>query len=234
MITKNDQEAVVSVIEAAGGFVVWENDNESVHALLLHPTADVLSRVAMLGGPVQTTRLLSGDDSAVEQLSGLVETHELYLCLPEITDASLVHLRRMRGLESLSLYGSRVTDAGMRQLSDLKHLTSLNLGGTRISDHGLEAISRLTNLEGLDICGTSVTDAGLATLSSLRRLREVYVHGTRVSPAGAAALEVAIPRCQVLMKDQREIFKLACSDAIDELGAPDGEEETGGRRSHAG
>jgi len=49
------------------------------------------------------------------------------LAAPQITDAGLKELARLKNLHTLSLYGTRVTDAGLKELAGLKNCKSCTL-----------------------------------------------------------------------------------------------------------
>lgn len=97
----------------------------------------------------------------VEQLS---EDTPLYLYDTNVTDAGLVHLKKLTQLEVLFLVNIKATDAGIKHLQGMTTLRELNLSGTAIGDAGLKYLEGLTNLEELTLYDTNVTDAGVETL----------------------------------------------------------------------
>src|SRR5262249_5338553 len=57
---------------------------------------------------------------------------------PNLTDAGLVHFKKMRGLRSLSLeQNSAVTDEGLIHLKGLSDLVTLKLRGTNVTAQGV-------------------------------------------------------------------------------------------------
>jgi internalin A len=68
---------------------------------------------------------------------------------PSVTDATMIQVGRLTGLQQLRLDQSSVKDAWLDHLSGLKALSSLNLGDTRFSDLGLARLRPLTRLSAL-------------------------------------------------------------------------------------
>ncbi len=107
----------------------------------------------------------------------------------QVTDASLVHLKALSKLSSLTLNGSRFTDAGLVHLKGLSNLTSVDLRGTSMTDAGLQHLEGLSNLTFLDLGSTPITDAGLVHLEGLTKLSTLHLDGTRVTDAGLVRLK---------------------------------------------
>lgn len=107
-----------------------------------------------------------------------------------VTDAGLVHLRGLDGLETLIVKSGRhVTDAGVAYLSQLPRLENLYLWGcTAITDQGAEHLRRLTELTSLQLPGSALTDAGASHLASMPRLTELGLTSSRITDVGLAAL----------------------------------------------
>jgi hypothetical protein len=112
----------------------------------------------------------------------------------QVTDADLVHLRKMPHLKELWLDGTQVTDAGLEHVRELTELTSLGLAGTKVTDAGLACIRRLTQLQFLDLTDTQVADGGIAHLQRLVNLLHLRMDNTPVTGAGLKALrETEVP-----------------------------------------
>jgi RNA polymerase sigma factor (sigma-70 family) len=109
-----------------------------------------------------------------------------------ITDDGLKHLKDMRRLRRLTLYGLKITDAGLFHLRDLKSLVVLDVHQTRITDAGLAHLKGLANLEYLEVSGNGITDAGVEQLIGLKRLRVLNV-SEQVTDKAKARLREAIP-----------------------------------------
>ena len=114
-----------------------------------------------------------------------------------ITDAGLVHLKRLTNLQSLDLGGTKITDAGLVDLKGITNLLQLDLDETQITDAGLVHLKRLTNLESLYLGGTKITDAGLVYLKGLTNLERLSLDGTPITDAGVAELKQALPNCKI-------------------------------------
>jgi Leucine-rich repeat (LRR) protein len=119
-----------------------------------------------------------------------------WVCLSRntrVTDAELVRLEGLTGLETLNLNDTRVTDAGLVHLEGLAGLKTLLLRNTRVTNAGLAHIGDLTGLERLSLAGTQVTDEGLTHLRKLAALQELSLHDTRVTEAGVSDLKASLP-----------------------------------------
>jgi hypothetical protein len=121
-------------------------------------------------GPQASDATLA-DPNALSEIEGmwLVDSDRL-------TDAGLVHLRKMPNLVALGL-PPNVTDAGLRHLSAMTGLRGLHLSGTKVTDAGLVQLTRMVNLDWLDLAHKRVTDAGLESLQALPVLRGVNLTG---------------------------------------------------------
>lgn len=105
-----------------------------------------------------------------------------------LRDADLPQLKRLTGLQSLSISASDISDAGLGAISNLTGLQNLSLTETRITDEGLAAIRTLSELRDLFIYGSQITDEGLAHLQSLERLRQLSLYDSAVTGTGLAHL----------------------------------------------
>jgi internalin A len=108
-------------------------------------------------------------DDGLAHLENLAHVRWAALCFkesPELTDAGLAYLGRVRGIQELDVMGTSVSDAGMAHVGDLQDLRVLSLWRTRIGDAGLARLEGLKNLETIDLRETRVTDGGV------RRLQE--------------------------------------------------------------
>ena len=73
-------------------------------------------------------------DLGLKHYLAALETHTaLNLFGWRITDAGLVHLKGLTGLQTLTLYRTKITDAGLVYLKGLTKLQTLYLGGTKIT-----------------------------------------------------------------------------------------------------
>ncbi len=82
----------------------------------------------------------------------------------QASDADLIYLRGLTGLEEFSVTHAPVTDAGLVRLKGLTNLERLALDATQITDAGLVHLKGLTNLTILRIRDTNTTDEGVKKL----------------------------------------------------------------------
>ncbi len=109
--------------------------------------------------------------AAIHEIGGRVII-DLSDCLA--SDATLVHVRQIVHLHTLTLDGTAVTDAGLKHLAALQDLHVLSLRNVAVTDAGLLHLVGLANLRQLDLRGTKVTEAGVKRLlAKLKRLRVV-------------------------------------------------------------
>jgi endonuclease YncB( thermonuclease family) len=134
-------------------------------------------------------------DKGLEVLESLPELE--YLLIDPwrgdpVTDAGLVHLKKLGRIRHLILNQPAVTDAGLPHLAGLTSLKILQFGDLPFTDAGLEHLAKLQNLEFLDISRTEITDAGLAKLSGLKQLR-VLLLPERVTKGAREKLQRSLP-----------------------------------------
>lgn len=117
-------------------------------------------------------------------------TSLVYLAVhPRITDAGLVHLKRLTNLEGLILADPGIHDAGLAHLIGLTRLRDLTLGSTQVTDAGLKQLSAWPTLTRLALSHMpNITDAGLVSLTELPNLRELELNGPDVTNACLARL----------------------------------------------
>ena len=137
----------------------------------------------------------------------------------QVTDAGLVHLRKLKRLKTLDLSFTKITDAGLVHLKWNMNLNALDLNNTKITDAGLVHLKRImyqyharcgndlqngkwmwmerVNLKSLDLSRTQVTDAGLEHLKGLTKLVSLTLLNTKVTSAGVQDLQKALPNCEI-------------------------------------
>jgi hypothetical protein len=96
----------------------------------------------------------------------------------ELTDASAVHLPKLKKLKNVKINGPKVTAAWLRTLDQLP-IDSLLLGDG-VNTPASQAIATLRSLPGLrrlNFYCKSITDADLALLASLTQLEELHFEG---------------------------------------------------------
>jgi len=108
-----------------------------------------LERLTLLGTAIT--------DNGLTHLRHLRQLKELNASLI-MTDAGLPYLKELTSLRRLGLYSCRdITDAGLVNLQELEGLEFLQLQFTKMTDAGLEYLEDLPALRFLDVRGTGVT-----------------------------------------------------------------------------
>lgn len=115
-------------------------------------------------------------DEQLGYVAGLTGLRLLSLSDTDITDRGLAALRGLTRLQTLHLWSCRhITDAGLVHLEQLAGLQKLTLGRTKVSDAGLIHLSRLRTLREVHLDHTRVSDNGRAMLARmLPNIRIVY------------------------------------------------------------
>ena len=104
------------------------------------------------------------------------------------TDRLLEPIRRLTGLQMLSLNRTGLTDKGMQHIRELRSLRALELDREhRVGNAGLAVLKELPALEYLAL-GTGVTDVGLKTVGQLKNLRWLRVSTGNIWGPGLAEL----------------------------------------------
>jgi serine/threonine protein kinase/WD40 repeat protein len=127
-------------------------------------------------------------DKGVAQLKGAAGLRNFYAGqfwgTKGLTDAAAEHLRELKELEDLGLWGSQLSDIGLERLTMLSHLRKLNVGRTKVTDAGTGSLANFPKLTDLVLSYNPISDAGLPPLKSLPRLQSLSLEGTRVTDAG--------------------------------------------------
>ncbi|HUY92059.1 MAG TPA: hypothetical protein VMV10_25180 [Pirellulales bacterium] len=148
-------------------------------------------------------RVLDEDFAAIDALKNL---KNLFISDAYISDASLVHIGKLQGLERLGINAARflpprgksaleprwarpaITDAGLVRLAKLRRLTHLNLSGSAVTGPGLVHLAGASKLEVLDLSKSSITDDGLVHVAKLRQLKQLDLSDTAIGDAGLSHL----------------------------------------------
>lgn len=111
----------------------------------------------------------------IRRLTGL---EMLTLSSTGITDAGLEHLRPLRSLKGLELTQFPIRAQALAVLEDLHELEYLSLN-TNVTDAGLKRVARVPSLRWLSIVDGKMWGPGLAELASLPRLERLCIHQSR-------------------------------------------------------
>lgn len=109
-------------------------------------------------------------------------------------------IRRLAGLEILSLHSTGITDAGLAHLRFLRSLKGLELTQFPIGNRGLAVLKDLPALEYLSL-NTGVTDAGLKQVAQISSLRWLQIVDGKMWGPGLAELG-NLPRLERLCIQQ--------------------------------
>lgn len=135
-------------------------------------------RILHLGFLTQLT------DATIVQLSQMPKLERLSFHWNEnITNASMVYLKKMNSLKVLDIKHSKVTDEGLEHLAQIESLENLTLPDGGVTDAGIEHIAKLHNLRYLWV-GSPLTDKSLFLVSTLGNLEELHIGGTGFSDEG--------------------------------------------------
>jgi hypothetical protein len=150
--------------------------------IVLETTSAGQVRVRMIcGNPATDERLaLLPQYPSIEILSVSGNQH--------LTDAGLVHLRRLPNLETLWLGGEAITDKGLAHLAGNTTLRVLGLAELAMTEQAAEQIATLPNLEVLRLQSCMIEPGAWALLAKLPRLREIQVTGDSLTEADGLAL----------------------------------------------
>ena len=100
---------------------------------------------------------------------------------PWITDASAVHLGKLKRLQWLDLGGSELTDEGLAHLAGLESMYRLNLRDAQVTDRGVQHLAPMRNLTELGLQGTKVTGTTMDFLLNFQKFRWVDLQRTAVT-----------------------------------------------------
>ncbi|WP_419194974.1 leucine-rich repeat domain-containing protein [Novipirellula herctigrandis] len=160
---------------------------------------------------------LSQSDVTDDDLSIIASAEQLRkldLYGTNISDAGLIHVSKLRNLESLNLgFCNRLTNRSMDSIVKLRRLKYLNLGFCRrISDDAFQQLAALTELETLNLSLTSASDNSLKHIAMLKKLDALDLDGTTTTNEGLKPL-IAFPKLRSL----RLVGTPISDDAIEHL-----------------
>jgi internalin A len=157
--------------------------------------------LAQLAGLKGLSVLILGDSlcsQGLTQIAGHTRLTQLAIGGNGVTDAELIRVAAIKGLQQLTIHKSRVTGPGLASLVGLSSLTSLDLQDSAgVGDDGAEYLKKLSSIQTLGLGGTKLTDAGLDHLNGLKRLGRLVV-GREVTDAGINAIRQALPTIKVI------------------------------------
>ncbi len=136
-------------------------------------------------------------DAGLEHLSEVTDTQtsnpkqpviSVSFTFGKVHETTLERLKKLPGLQSLSLTQVEIPRTGLATLKELPHLQALDLCCAKIGEAEVEHLDGLPRLKVLDISGTKITDAALQHLEGLTGLLWLNLAQTKVTDAGLAHL----------------------------------------------
>ncbi len=127
-------------------------------------------------------------DEWLRGLLGCSTLKRLSLSNCAITNAGLLHLKELKGLEELNLTLTPVSDEGLAHLAGLTSLRVIGLASTQCTGAGFKHLRALRALENLNFHFTPFDDAGLREVAAVGISGRLWFAHTRFTDAGAAAL----------------------------------------------
>ena len=89
---------------------------------------------------------LSGTQVSTTGLAHLADLPQLQILeldsCPQLSDAALAHVAKMRSLRTLNLQETPITDAGLEHLTSIKKLRALSIGNSQITQAGVAKLQR--------------------------------------------------------------------------------------------
>jgi hypothetical protein len=121
-------------------------------------------------------------DESLRAIGQLPNLEKLYIGRgPTVTDAGVLHLRKLHKLKSVELYSVNITDESLRVFGTMRQLEGLYLSGveeTHITDTGLEHLHGMKKLRTLSLGGgNKVTDEGVRKIQDA--IPGLWVHKQR-------------------------------------------------------
>ena len=178
--------------DARGDVVLPEGRNIELRVMLA-PRPEDMAKLSAWHVQSLVADRLQADPSDLSALGGLDANDLCRLSIGLVTprsdaDRLLEPIRRLTGLQMLSLYQTGLTDRGMENLRTLRSLRALALSREHaVGNAGLAVLKDLPSLQYLDL-DTQVTDVGLKTIGQLKNLRWLRIHTGRIWGPGLAEL----------------------------------------------
>jgi len=165
-----EQQAAVAAIQKLGGYVTYDYQipYSGTYELRTEPRAPVWLRAVLGDDFFRTVKAVSfygtsATDSDLECLKPFSELASLCLS-PNMTDAGLCSVKRLPGLEDLTLCGTNITDEGLKHLAEFPRLGFLSFYNARLTEAGVEQLKRSTQLVAITLTNTVEPETGWRSL----------------------------------------------------------------------
>lgn len=133
-------------------------------------------------------------DEAIHYLQNLTLIESLDLRKTSIGDEGVRGLESLKGLNVLLLDGPEITGATLGHLRGAP-LQILDLSDSAITDETLEPVAEFRLLGELYLEGTQISDRTLRRLSRLPKLRQLWLRRTNVTRQGVEEFRTQLPGC---------------------------------------
>lgn len=120
---------------------------------LVEPRIDLGERNKMVNGERHLT-LTGWDKTDYGLLAQYSDVVVLQMANADVTDLTLEHVRKLKGIKELDLNDTKITDVGLPALADLPNLEALRIARTGVTAEGLtKHVLTLPKLKELDVSG---------------------------------------------------------------------------------
>ena len=184
--TQIDLDVAREIAQIGGKVGYIKETDEHIAGIYLsncQVTGDLLSRISKLSNlQILSLRCIKGNsNTSLEHLKNLRKLVRLDLWGTNINDGSLKSIAKCDGIEELILDGTDITDRGISQLIALKKLRFLSCEITKLTNKSMDSIIQIKTLEELRLGGTRITNEGMRNLDSLAKLRTLSMMLTKLN-----------------------------------------------------
>jgi len=123
-------------------------------------------------------------DAGVAELAKLKSLEVLNLASREVTDEGIAHLAELQSLRQLRLWCPKVQGPGLAHLAKLPLLERFATNTVKLGDRGVAYLKDCTFLRRLELSYLGLTDAGMAHFSGMTRLEELWLVGNNITDRG--------------------------------------------------
>lgn len=137
----------------------------------------------------------------------------LDLAKTQVTDASILPMRRLTGIERLLLSNTEITDEGLRSVGHIERLRSLTVSKTNIKGPGLLHLRARIRLRKLDLGFNEINEDYIHLLMKVERLEQLLMVNCNLSDRGIKIL-ATLPSIRKLVLNQNNRITDACMPAL--------------------
>ncbi|MDA1051699.1 MAG: hypothetical protein O3C40_14615 [Planctomycetota bacterium] len=156
-------------------------------------------------------------DAELALMPAFPEMLSVELRSPHVTDAGLVHLRKLPNLHWIHEIPNQITDVGIENFAVLQKLKSFELP-LQATDACMPHVAKLTNLMGIRL-SPQITDDGLAHLIGLPMLGNLDVAASQVTNRGIEKLITKHSKLRTLYLAESDLVTTAALRGLPNLPA---------------